>query len=93
MDRAANDIPSAGYAVLSPTVPQTREPRRDAMSSNPSSSRPDSPVGRTAAQAASERAARSEEYRAARDEYAGIRELHKTDPRAARLLERCLVQG
>jgi hypothetical protein len=49
---------------------------------------PKSPIGRTAMQAAAERAARSEEYRAARDEYARIRELRKTDPLAACLAER-----
>jgi hypothetical protein len=63
------------------------------MSGNPISKAPESPIGRTAVQAASERAARSEEYRAARDEYARIRELRKTDPRAARLLERRYERG
>lgn len=58
------------------------------MYGNPTSKAPDSPIGRTAVQAASERAARSEEYRAARDEYARIRELRKTNPLAARLAER-----
>jgi hypothetical protein len=57
------------------------------MSSNSSSSGPDSPVGRSASEAASERAARSDEYGAARDEYARIRALRRTDPRAARLRE------
>jgi hypothetical protein len=52
------------------------------------SKRPESPVGRTAEQAASERAARNECYRLARDEYAGIRELRNNDPFAARMRER-----
>jgi hypothetical protein len=58
------------------------------MPRNPISTAPESPIGRTAVQAASERAARSEEYRAARDQYARIRELRETDPRAADLHER-----
>ncbi len=52
------------------------------------SNAPDSPVGRTAVQGASERAAASDQYRAARAEYARIRELRKTNPLAARLAER-----
>lgn len=52
------------------------------------STAPTSPIGRTAVQAASERAVRSEEYRAARDDYARIRELRKINPLAARLAER-----
>jgi DNA-binding XRE family transcriptional regulator len=51
------------------------------------------PVGRTAAQAAASRAARSEEYRAARDEYARLRELRKTNPIAAHLRERRFELG
>src|SRR5947209_4286268 len=47
-----------------------------------------SPVGRNAVDAAADRAARSEEYRRARDEYARIRELRKTNPIAAHLRER-----
>jgi hypothetical protein len=54
---------------------------------------PTSPIGRTAVQAACERAARSEEYRAARDEYVRIRELRKTDPIAAQLRERRFERG
>jgi DNA-binding XRE family transcriptional regulator len=52
-----------------------------------------SPVGRSAVQAAGERAARSDEYRAARDEYARIRELRKTNPIAAHLRERRVELG
>lgn len=58
------------------------------MSGNHTSKASHSPIGRTAVQAASQCAARSEEYRAARDEYARIRELRKTNPLAARLAER-----
>jgi DNA-binding XRE family transcriptional regulator len=47
-----------------------------------------SPIGRTAAEAAHERAERSEEYRAAREEYARIDELRAIDPIAAHLRER-----
>ena len=47
-----------------------------------------SPIGRSAAEAAHERAARSEEYRAARAEYARIDELRATNPLAAHLRER-----
>ena len=49
---------------------------------------PKSPIGRTAVRAARERAARSKEYREARDEYARIRELRNTDACAADLRER-----
>ena len=52
-----------------------------------------SPIGSTAADAAAERAARSAEYRAARDEYARIRELRKTNPIAAHLRERRFELG
>jgi DNA-binding XRE family transcriptional regulator len=55
-----------------------------------------SPIGQPAAEAAARRAARSEDYRAARDEYARIQELRKTNPIAAHLRERrfelCLTQ-
>jgi DNA-binding XRE family transcriptional regulator len=51
------------------------------------------PVGQNAAEAAAGRAARSEEYRAARDEYARIRELRKTNPIAAHLRERRFELG
>ena len=51
------------------------------------------PVGRNAVDAAADRAARSEEYRAARDEYARIRELRKTNPIAAHLRERRFELG
>lgn len=52
-----------------------------------------SPVGRTAAEAAQTRAERSPEYRAARDEYARIRELRKVNPIAAHLRERRFELG
>ncbi len=52
-----------------------------------------SPVGRTASEGAAARAARSEEYRAAREEYARIRELRKTNPIAAHLRERRFELG
>lgn len=52
-----------------------------------------SPVGRTADEAAAVRRARSEEYGAARDEYAYIRELRKTNPIAAHLRERRFELG
>ena len=51
------------------------------------------PVGRTAAEAATDRGARSKEYRAARDEYARIRDLRKTNPIAAHLRERRFELG
>jgi DNA-binding XRE family transcriptional regulator len=47
-----------------------------------------SPIGRSAREAADDRAANNEEYRAARAEYARIRELRKTNPIAAHLRER-----
>lgn len=47
-----------------------------------------SPIGHAAADSAAARAARSENYRAARDEYARIRGLRKTNPIAAHLRER-----
>jgi integrase len=52
-----------------------------------------SPIGRSALRAAGERAAHSDEYRAARDEYARIRELRKTNPIAAHLRERRFELG
>lgn len=52
-----------------------------------------SPTGRTAAEAADNRAGRSDGYRAARDEYAHIRELRKTNPIAAHLRERRFELG
>lgn len=57
------------------------------------SEQPISPVGRTASEGAAARAARSEEYRAAREEYARIRELRKTNPIAAHLRERRFELG
>jgi DNA-binding XRE family transcriptional regulator len=47
-----------------------------------------SPVGQSAQRAAASRARRSRAYRNARDEYALIRELRKTNPIAAHLRER-----
>lgn len=52
-----------------------------------------SPVGRAATEAAGERAVRNDDYRAARDEYARIRELRKTNPIAAHLRERRFELG
>lgn len=52
-----------------------------------------SPIGRTAHEASAERAARSPEYRDAREEYARIRELRKTNPIAAHLRERRFELG
>jgi DNA-binding XRE family transcriptional regulator len=52
-----------------------------------------SPIGATAAERANDRAARSEEYRAAREEYARIRELRATNPIAAHLRERRFELG
>lgn len=54
-----------------------------------------SPIGRAEAEAeaASECAARSDQYRATRDEYARIRELHETNPIAAHLRERRFELG
>ena len=46
------------------------------------------PKGRTAAEAARDRARRSEEYREARDEYAAIRELRERNWIAAHIRER-----
>lgn len=51
------------------------------------------PVGRTAADSAADRRVRSEGYRVARDEYAHIRELRKTNPIAAHLRERRFELG
>jgi DNA-binding XRE family transcriptional regulator len=47
-----------------------------------------SPQGRTAARAANGRVRRSQEYRAARDEYAAIRALHERNWIAAHIRER-----
>ena len=55
--------------------------------------RNNSPVGRNIADAAAERAARNKDYRSARDEYARIRELRKTNPIAAHLRERRFELG
>lgn len=52
-----------------------------------------SAVGRNAADTAAGRAARSEEYRAARDEYARIRDLRESNPIAAHLRERRFELG
>lgn len=52
-----------------------------------------SPIGASAVDAAAARAAGSEEYRAAREEYARIRELRKTNPIAAHLRERRFELG
>lgn len=52
-----------------------------------------SPVGQTTQRAAASRARRSRAYRNARDEYALIRELRKTNPIAAHLRERRLELG
>ncbi|MGI8506494.1 MAG: helix-turn-helix domain-containing protein, partial [Solirubrobacteraceae bacterium] len=52
-----------------------------------------SPMGRPAVRAAADRAARSEDYSAAREEYARIRELRKTNPIAAHLRERRFELG
>ena len=52
-----------------------------------------SAVGQNAADAAAGRAARSAEYRAARDEYARIRELRQSNPIAAHLRERRFELG
>lgn len=52
-----------------------------------------SPIGSTVADHAAELAARSEEYRAARDEYSRIEELRKTNPIAAHLRERRFELG
>jgi DNA-binding XRE family transcriptional regulator len=47
-----------------------------------------SPIGQTVREAEADRARRSRLYRNARDEYAQIRELRKTNPVAAHLRER-----
>jgi DNA-binding XRE family transcriptional regulator len=52
-----------------------------------------SPRGQTATEAAKGRSERSPEYRAARDEYARIRELRKVNPIAAHLRERRFELG
>jgi DNA-binding XRE family transcriptional regulator len=52
-----------------------------------------SPNGQTVAEAAAKRAERSEDYRAARDEYARIRELRQANPVAAHLRERRFELG
>jgi DNA-binding XRE family transcriptional regulator len=53
----------------------------------------ESPVGQPAERATASRARRSQAYRHARDEYARIRELRKTNPIAAHLRERRLELG
>lgn len=57
------------------------------------SSKRHSPIGRSAAEASAERAARSPEYREAREEYARIRELRKSNPIAGHLRERRFELG
>ncbi len=57
------------------------------------STNPHSPIGRTAVEASAERAARSQEYREARDEYSRIRALRTTNPIAAHLRERRFELG
>lgn len=52
-----------------------------------------SPIGQTATEAAARRAARSEGYGAARDEYARIEELRTTNPIAAHLRQRRFELG
>lgn len=52
-----------------------------------------SPIGRSAAQASRDRAARSEAYREARAEYARIRALREISPIAAHLRERRFELG
>lgn len=47
-----------------------------------------SPIGQSVTEHAEQRATQSPEYRAAREEYARIRELRKTNPIAAHLRER-----
>jgi DNA-binding XRE family transcriptional regulator len=54
---------------------------------------PHSPVGQPAHRAAASRARQSRAYRNARDEYALIRELRKTNPIAAHLRERRFELG
>jgi DNA-binding XRE family transcriptional regulator len=55
--------------------------------------RADTPVGQPTQQAVASRARRSRAYRNARDEYALIRELRKTNPIAAHLRERRFELG
>jgi DNA-binding XRE family transcriptional regulator len=52
-----------------------------------------SPIGTTAAERAKQRAAGSEEYRAAREEYARLDELREVSPLAAHLRERRFELG
>ncbi len=52
-----------------------------------------SPIGRSAQEGSARRAARSHEYRDAREEYAKIRELRETNPIAAHLRERRFELG
>ena len=52
-----------------------------------------SPIGQSAERATASRARRSRAYRNARDEYARIRELRKTNPTAAHLRERRFELG
>jgi len=52
-----------------------------------------SPIGQTARAAVKDRAQRSRAYRNARDEYARIRKLRKTNPVAAHLRERRFELG
>ena len=54
---------------------------------------PTSPIGQSVAKHAEGLAAKSTEYRAAREEYARIRELRKTNPIAAHLRERRFELG
>jgi DNA-binding XRE family transcriptional regulator len=54
---------------------------------------PRTPLGQPAQRAAADRARRSRAYRNARDEYAVIRELRKTNPIAAHLRERRFELG
>jgi DNA-binding XRE family transcriptional regulator len=54
---------------------------------------PRGPIGQPAQQANASRARRSRPYRNARDEYARIRELRKTNPVAAHLRERRFELG
>ena len=51
------------------------------------------PIGRSTAEAAATRVVRSQAYRNARDEYARIRQLRRTNPVAAHLRERRLELG
>jgi DNA-binding XRE family transcriptional regulator len=54
---------------------------------------PTSPIGQSVAEHADDLAAQSPDYRAAREEYARIRELRKTNPVAAHLRERRFELG